>query len=141
MTFLLTDFSSEDCCRMQSNASPPQVVCFASDNLLQDRIQNRCVPPLSVLQPNNLSRKRCKESANCASHNTCIRLTENMSLLRIKFYYPSTRSHGTELQDNNVERQIQTVIWSGPFQQLFEDGEDNILLLAYMLLTSDDQSW
>lgn len=77
----------------------------------------RCVPPLSILQPESAAHKRCEEPAHCASGHLCAKLQNGEELLRITFHTPEYN----DLSINETQL-FQTIVWSGPREELLADG-------------------
>lgn len=145
LTRFLSGHTSSECCHPNSHSHDHSASsvesCFSTGLDSPDEKYERCIPPLSVLQPvlppqshpsdsNSTSEsepapvdldnkdgrepQRCRESAHCASHNLCVKLAKEEELLRIKFAVP----HGS----GEDEDEVKTVVWSGPREELLEEG-------------------
>ncbi|KAI0696643.1 hypothetical protein BC835DRAFT_1271635 [Cytidiella melzeri] len=114
------DHPSNECCNNSSSASPSQVACFSANDVPQSStgLQQRCVSSLAVLQPDAASPKRCKESVHCESHKLCIKLGEDTEVLRVKFRLPRA---SMSARNSGDEQLIQTVVWSGPREEMLEE--------------------
>ncbi|KAI0338311.1 hypothetical protein BDW22DRAFT_1382221, partial [Trametopsis cervina] len=110
-----------DCC-IGPNSTTSQAACFGADDPTSDSLRaRRCVPSLSILQPDDVSPKRCEESAHCAPHSLCVKLEENAQLLRIKFHMPPKKKTAMAVPEDDAEA-MKTVIWSGPPSELLDEG-------------------
>lgn len=66
---------------------------------------------LEVLRPDVEVVKRCMASADCTDGNVCVTLREDQHVIRIVY---------VERRDAAEEN---TVVWNGPPEELFQDGE------------------
>ncbi|KAI0788926.1 hypothetical protein BC629DRAFT_469876 [Irpex lacteus] len=150
--------TSSECCHPSSHShehsSSSVEACFSTGLDSPDEKYERCLPPLSVLQPGlpppshssqpkatlesepapvDLDNKdgrepqRCRESAHCASHNLCVKLSQEEELLRIKFV---VLPHGS----GRDEDEVKTVVWSGPREELLEEVTVGTYLPRYAFL-------
>ncbi|KAI0084668.1 hypothetical protein BDY19DRAFT_970529 [Irpex rosettiformis] len=136
------DHRSDGCCTPHESSSSAQGACFSADSSLE--IERRCIPPLSVLQPSSSHEKpddgssselkRCREAAHCASHSLCARLDQKEDLLRIKLVLPPSHSSREKGDNPSDEREIKTVVWSGPREELLEEVEVSTYLPRYAFL-------
>lgn len=128
MTYSKTGHSP-DCC-VPENEALSEATCFkAEDRSSTSNVLQRCVPPLSVLQPDAPSPKRCIESMDCGHGSLCAQQPQNVPLLRITFRMQQG------LQHDKVEPIVKTVVWRGPGEELLEEGTIRNLCCALLLLT------
>lgn len=106
---------SQECC-ITSHHAPEETTCFSAEDSSSSSPTSRCLPPLAVLQPEEASPKRCRESAHCGPEHLCVTLGEDIELLRIQ-----VRPSG--LNDGEAHEPIvKTIVWSGPRSELLEEG-------------------
>ena len=85
----------------------------------------RCSPTLSILQPESETVKRCSLSADCSDHRLCVRPSVNEELVRIGVWVP----HANETSDEGDLSEMKFVIWSGPSEEILEEGVSYLYLL------------
>ncbi|EKM53148.1 uncharacterized protein PHACADRAFT_210853 [Phanerochaete carnosa HHB-10118-sp] len=106
----------EGCC--DTNETTPNSSCFTAD-AVQSRPsvpRQKCAPTLEVLRPDLEVARRCAAAADCAEGNECVRLREDQHIMRVDFAPPG--------HDGGH----QTMVWSGPPEEFFED----VVTSAYM---------
>jgi len=81
------------------------VACFSSLPHPTTNI-DRCIDPIPVMTDHH--RKRCSSRSACAENSTCITYTSSNPLLRIEI---------------NKDKELKTVVWSGPRLEVWEQVE------------------
>lgn len=103
-------------------------MCFVEAGPLSASETHRCAPALSILRPEAESVKRCALSADCGDHHLCVKPRSDERLLRIGVWIPGLQS-SFERQDVPTDTSI--VIWSGPREEILEEGGCRFITKMY----------
>ena len=113
------------CCNAAQNGSS-NLSCFISLPTSGLPSTQHCLPPLTILNANSekalpASSRRCSAASDCSETSLCVLSKAKGSVLRIQFLVPDATLPG--VGHNDLDAHLKTIVWSGPKEEILEDGE------------------